>query len=117
MDHCTSFFFIYVTCPDQTVADVIARGAVEARLAACANLLPGMRSVYRWQGEVESADEVVLLLKTIESRLPELMAWVRVRHPYRTPCIVALPIVAGDADFLAWIAAETKPASGPGMAQ
>jgi periplasmic divalent cation tolerance protein len=94
---------IYVTCPDAACAERIARALVEDRLAACANLLPGMRSIFRWQGRVESADELVLLLKTADAQAAPAMAAVRRLHPYQVPCIVVLPIVAGDPDFLAWI--------------
>lgn len=103
---------VYVTCPDGNVADSIGRTAVDERLAACANLLTGMRSIYRWQGSIESADETVLILKTTRDRWTDLEARLRELHPYAVPCIVALPIIAGSAAFLAWLDAETRPSPG-----
>ena len=104
---------VYVTCPDAAVAESIGRTAVDERLAACANLLPGMRSIYRWQGRVESAEEIVLILKSTRDCWIALEGRVRALHPYTVPCIVALPITAGSAPFLAWIEAETGPALAP----
>lgn len=95
---------IYVTAPDQTVAEGIGRSLVEEGLAACANVLPGMRSVYRWQGAVESADEAVLLVKTTPAAVQRAMERIASLHPYQTPCAVALPISAGLPGYLAWLA-------------
>jgi periplasmic divalent cation tolerance protein len=100
---------VYVTCPDAAVAESIGRTAVDERLAACANLLPAMRSIYRWQGRIESSAETVLILKSTMACWTALEARVRALHPYSLPAIVALPIAAGSAPFLAWIAAETGP--------
>jgi periplasmic divalent cation tolerance protein len=104
----TDAIFVYVTAPDLDTADRIGTALVEERLAACANLLPGMRSIYRWQGAVERADETVLLLKTQRSRFDALESRVRALHPYDTPCIVALPIAQGSAPYLDWIESETS---------
>lgn len=98
-----AYRLLYVTCPDVVVAQRIADTVVEERLAACANLLPGMRSVYRWQGKVEHADEAVLILKTTARRTAALIRRVKTLHPYEVPCIVALPISGGYAPFLAWV--------------
>lgn len=100
--------FVYVCCKDSAQAESIATAAVEARLAACANIIPGMRSIYRWEGKIESAQEVVLLLKTQAAHFDVCAALVRRLHSYEVPCIVAMPIVKGTADYLAWIAAETN---------
>lgn len=101
--------FVYVTAPSETVADGIAEALVGERLAACANILPGMRSVYRWKGEIARDREVVLIAKTRAERLPAITRRIKELHPYEVPCIVALPLLhgAGNPDFLAWIAAET----------
>ncbi len=101
--------FIYVTCADSAEAERIGRELVDARLAACANILPGMRSIYRWQGRVETAQETVLVLKSRQELFEQLAARVRASHSYTTPCIVALPIIAGDPTYLAWIMENTQP--------
>ena len=97
------------TFPDLDVAERIGTAIVEEGLAACANLLPGVRSIYRWKGAVERADEIVLLLKTTPSRFDALEARVRELHPHETPCVVALPINRGSAPYLDWIVDETSP--------
>ncbi len=100
---------VYVTAPTLDEAESLARLAVEGRLAACANILPGMRSLYWWQGKLESADETVLLLKTTAELAPALIRALTVAHSYDCPCVVALPIATGNPDFLLWIEAETGP--------
>ena len=99
---------VYVTVADRRAALALGRACVEARLAACANVTDGMRSVYRWQGKIEEADEAVLILKTRRGRLEALCAAILARHDYDCPCVVALPIIGGNPDFLAWILAETE---------
>ena len=104
-----STMLVYVTAPSPEEAERLARLAVEARLAACANILPGMRSLYWWQGRLEQADEVVLILKTTEALVPALTEALTRAHSYDCPCVVALPIAQGNPDFLRWIADETAP--------
>jgi len=99
--------FVYATAGDRTEALAIGRAVVEARLAACANVIDGMRSVYWWQGKVEEANEAVLILKTTADRLPALIARVKALHSYDCPCIEALPVAEGFAPFLDWVAQET----------
>lgn len=101
--------FVYVTAPDKAAACDIGRALVEARLAACANVLDGMTSVYRWQGRVQEDSEAVLIAKTREELVPALTAKVRALHSYECPCIVALPVVGGSQAFIDWIEAETAP--------
>jgi periplasmic divalent cation tolerance protein len=103
----SSACILYVTCPDRDGALGLGRRLVEERLAACANVLPGMRSVYRWQGRIEEADEAVLICKTRNSLAAAATRRIRSLHPYDEPCIVVLPITGGSASYLAWIAAET----------
>lgn len=98
---------VYVTTPDRDVARTIATKLVEEGLAACANILPGMESVYRWQGKVERAAETVLILKCRSAGFDALSARVRALHPYEVPCIIALPIAAGLPDYLAWLVNES----------
>jgi periplasmic divalent cation tolerance protein len=100
---------VYVTAPSLAEAESLARLAVTRRLAACANILPGMRSLYWWQGTLEQADEVVLLLKTTAALAGELTQALAQAHSYDCPCVVVLPILGGHPAFLGWIADETGP--------
>lgn len=97
------------TCPDTQTASAIARALVEERLAACVSHLPGLASTYRWQGAVESASEVLLLIKTTADRVEALSARLRELHPYELPELVAVEVRAGLPDYLAWVAAQTSP--------
>ena len=99
----------FCACPDAGLAAGIARALVGERLAACANLLPGMRSVYRWRGEVEDAEEVLLLIKTTRDQLGAVEALLREVHPYDTFELIAHEVVGGSADYLAWVAANVGP--------
>ena len=101
--------FIYVTASDSEEARRIGRALVEARLAACANVIDRVTSVYWWQGEVQEGDEAVLIAKTREDLVDDLTAKVKKLHSYECPCVVALPVTGGNAEFLDWIAAETGP--------
>ncbi|MCE1183102.1 MAG: divalent-cation tolerance protein CutA [Rhodocyclales bacterium] len=98
---------ILTNCPDEESANVIALAVVEAQLAACVNILPRVQSVYRWQGAVESASEIPLLIKSTAKNYPALEAAIRARHPYDIPEIIALPIRQGLPAYLNWVAAET----------
>jgi periplasmic divalent cation tolerance protein len=98
----------YCTCPDAASADALAAALVEERLAACVNRLPGLRSVYRWQGAVEQADEVLLLIKTTHDRLPALTARLRALHPYELPELVAVETAGGLPEYLDWVVAQTR---------
>jgi periplasmic divalent cation tolerance protein len=99
--------FIYATAADEAEALEIGRAVVAERLAACANVLPGMRSVYWWQGKMEEAQEAVLILKTIAARVPALIARIKELHSYECPCIEAIDVAGGNAEFLAWVERET----------
>jgi len=99
--------FVYITAASHTEALAIGRTLVAERLAACANVLPGVRSVYRWQGKVEEGDEAVLVAKTRAGLSGRLVDRVKSLHSYTCPAIVTLPILEGNPDYLAWIAAET----------
>lgn len=98
---------IYVTCASIEEAREIAGAAVRERLAACANVIPGMRSIYWWDGAVQDDAEVVLILKTGANRVAALTERVRALHSYTVPCVVELPIARGNPDFIDWIAGET----------
>lgn len=101
--------FAYVTCPSLAEAERIGLMLVEERLAACVNLLPSMRSIYRWQGAVETADEVVLIAKTLRARAPALTRRVQALHSYSCPCVVLVPVAGGAAAYLRWLAEGSTP--------
>ncbi len=107
----TDTIVIYVVCADAVEAQRIGQAVVTARLAACANILPGMASIYHWQGKIEQAQETVLLLKTRTDLFDVSADKVRAMHSYTTPCIIALPVMAGTPDYLAWLTAETTASS------
>lgn len=94
---------VVCTCGDESEAQRIARDLVESRLAACVNILPSVQSIYRWQGRVEAAQEVLLFIKTSAGRFPELQQRIIHLHSYETPEIIALPVSAGLDKYLAWI--------------
>jgi periplasmic divalent cation tolerance protein len=100
---------VLTNCPDADVADRLARTLVEQKLAACVNRLPAVNSVYRWQGSVERAVEVPLLIKSTRERLPEIQEAIRALHPYEVPEILAIPVVAGLPAYLRWVVDETQP--------
>ena len=94
---------VLTTCPDEAVAERLARQLVEAGLAACVSRMPGLRSTYRWQGRVEDEPEVLLLIKTVATRFQELEMRLKSLHPYEVPEIIAVPIVRGSSDYLSWL--------------
>jgi periplasmic divalent cation tolerance protein len=88
----------------------LARLLVERQLAACAQILPPMVSIYRWQGKVEQAEERLLLIKTTRAVYPQLETAIKEAHPYQTPEILVLSIETGSSEYLAWLAESTHPA-------
>lgn len=100
---------VLTNLPDAASARAIADHVVSARLAACVNILAPCRSVYRWQGKIEDAEEVPLLIKTTAERYAAIEAAIKAHHPYELPEIVAVPMVSGLPAYLAWVAAETVP--------
>jgi periplasmic divalent cation tolerance protein len=98
---------VYATASDADEAERIGRAVVTERLAACANVIPEMRSVYWWEGRVQDASEAVLILKTTGERLSALIERLKALHSYDCPCIEAWPVADGNPDFLAWVARET----------
>jgi periplasmic divalent cation tolerance protein len=99
----TDVLVVLVTAPSPEVAASLARALVEARLAACGNVLPGVRSIYRWEGKVCDEPETLLVLKTTRGRLEALRDEVLRRHPYQVPEVVALPVEGGSEGYLAWV--------------
>ena len=108
MEPASKFVAILVTVPDLKTARVIAKAALQARLIACANLLPKIESHYRWRGKIESGAEVLLVLKTQKSRLPALEKLIVARHPYDTPEFLVLPLLAGNQRYLGWLHLNTR---------
>jgi len=106
MKTATQFSLVLVTAPDMKTARALAQAALQARLIACANLLPRIESHYWWQGKVESSAEVLMVLKTPRSKLKALEKLVVARHPYDTPEFLALPLSAGSRKYLDWLAAS-----------
>lgn len=104
--------FVYITVASEDEASRLARTLVEERLVACANLGGGMRSIYRWQGRIEEAEEIIVIAKTREDLLDSVTERVRALHAYECPCVVGLPVVGGNPDYLAWLASETQGSSG-----
>jgi periplasmic divalent cation tolerance protein len=103
----TEHILVMTNVSDLAAARHLARELVSRRLAACVNCLSAVQSVYWWQGEIEEAAEVSLLIKTTSSRYPELAAAIRQLHAYQLPEIIAIPIVAGLPQYLDWITQET----------
>ena len=102
---------VITNLPDRASAEMLARALVERRAAACVNILAPCRSVYRWKGTVETADEIPVLAKTARDRYELLERVVRELHPYELPEIIAVPVDGGLPAYLEWVAAETRPAT------
>jgi periplasmic divalent cation tolerance protein len=100
---------VLTNCPDDASAERIARTLVENRCAACVNRLAPIASTYRWEGEIEDAEEIPLLIKCTRERYPAVEQTIRELHPYTVPEIVALPVVAGFGPYLRWVDDETQP--------
>ncbi len=98
---------ILMTAPDPEVALDLGRRLVEERLAACANVVPGLTSVFRWEGEVQEEAEALLILKTTEAEAKALVARAVDIHPYDVPEVIVLPVVDGHGPYLEWVDAET----------
>lgn len=98
---------VITNCPDEETANAIALAVVEEKLAACVNILPRVQSIYRWQGVVESAAEIPLLIKATTRNYPALEARIKALHPYDVPEIIAVPVARGLPAYLNWVAAET----------
>jgi periplasmic divalent cation tolerance protein len=104
----TDFQIILCTCADRDQAEKIARQLIERQLAACVNILPGVHSIYRWQGNVESAEEVLLLIKTRAALSPEVQSTIATLHSYEIPEFLLLPISGGSEPYLAWLSANLR---------
>ena len=100
---------VYMTAGSKDEALTIGKALVAKKLAACVNVIDQMNSIFEWEGEVQHDTEVVLIAKTAESRVPELIETVKAEHSYDCPCIVCLPVSNGNPDFLEWIGQSVKP--------
>lgn len=99
---------LYVPMPNLADAQALAERIVAARLVACVNILPSMVSVYHWQGDINTAQEAVMIAKTTPARAPEAVDFIRAHHPYDCPAILNIPVTAAPDAFLAWIRAEVS---------
>lgn len=99
------------TCADRAEAERIAKALVEERLAACVNIVPGLQSVYRWQGNIEVSEEILLLIKTTAERASALRDRLLALHSYDTPEVLILPIRGGSDAYLRWVQEEVPPAT------
>src|ERR1700691_1176133 len=104
MKSATTFAVVLVTTPDLKTARALAKIVLQAKLIACANLVPKIESHYWWQGKIESGAEVLLILKTTKSKLAALEKLILARHPYDTPEFLVLPLSAGNKKYLDWLA-------------
>ena len=102
--------FVYTTYPSAVEAEKAGRAQIERALAACVNILPGMISLYRWEGAVERGEEAVMIIKTRASLAEAVCAAVKEMHPFATPAILVIPLESVDAAYLAWMMAETAKA-------
>lgn len=100
---------LLVTAPDADAGADLARRLVDSRLAACVNVVPGVRSIYRWEGEIREDSEAVLIIKTAASRCEELASRIQELHPYDLPEVLVFATAGGSAPYLAWVEAETRP--------
>jgi periplasmic divalent cation tolerance protein len=105
---------VFVTASSADEAETISRALVEEQLAACANVVPSVTSIFRWQGNIEKESELLIILKTRRRFLDELVTRVKDLHSYEVPEIIAIPIVGGSKDYLAWLKEETE---GPARAK
>ncbi len=99
---------VLVTTPNREVAERIARRLVEARLAACINIVDGIKSTYWWKGKIEEDNEVLMIIKTRLDLFNELVEEVKKNHVYEVPEVIALPIIIGYRDYIDWLEEETK---------
>ncbi len=105
----TSPILVMVTAPDKSAARLIARALIEKKIAACVNISPSWISIYRWEGKIQEDAEVLLLIKTTSELFEnQLVPCIQELHPYDVPEIIALPILAGEKNYLDWVIKETS---------
>lgn len=99
----SDYLVIFVTTPDVSAAEMIARSIVEEKFAACVNIVPGVKSFYQWEGKLEHAQEALLVIKTTKMLFPKIEQCVRAMHSYEVPEIIAVPVIRGSHPYLSWI--------------
>lgn len=104
----TGVVMIYATFPDEEAALQVGRDMVEKGLAACVNVLPAMTSVYLWKGETETAEEVIFIAKLAAEGADRAVSFILANHPYDTPAVLVLPVIAGSASYLDWVRSGTR---------
>lgn len=104
----TQTLLVFTNLPDEASAQLLAARLVDGRFAACVSILAPCRSIYRWQGALQSAQEIPLLIKSTQGRYAALEAAIRADHPYELPEIVAVSVAHGLPEYLEWVAAETR---------
>ncbi len=104
-----SVAFAYITCKDTEEAERIGAALVEERFAACVNILPGMQSMYWWDGAIQKESEVVMIAKTRMQIANQFIDRVKELHSYEVPCVILLPILKGTSEFIHWVEAEANP--------
>ena len=102
------FLLVLCTCPSHSAAVVIAPALLEERVAACVKHVPGIKSMYRWEGRVEQDEEVLLLIKTTRDMYPQVEATIAKLHPYELPEVIGVPLAAGSDAYLSWIKSSTE---------
>lgn len=106
MNKTTDVMVVFVTAPNQNVANRLAKGLVEEERAACVSIIPGIQSVYRWQGNIEDESEWLLMIKTTCQGVAHVKDWVEANHGYDVPECIALPVADGLPAYLAWVAQQ-----------
>ena len=102
----TEVTVVLCTCPDAATAQRLAEALVGQKLAACVNILPEIRSIYRWRGEIQQDAEVLLVVKTSRQGYPRIESWLLEHHPYDVPEVLALAVEAGSSDYMQWLLNE-----------
>lgn len=102
----TPYSVSFVTINDETKAVELATKIVESQLAACVNIIPKVRSIYQWKGKIEDDSELILMIKSRQSKLPQLTDFVKINHPYEVCEVISLPIQHGNQAYLDWIGAQ-----------
>lgn len=109
MTQTSDYCLVMSTCPDAATAEALAGLLLESGAAACVNIVPGLRSLYYWQGRLEASAETLLLIKTRNDAYPRVESLLRARHPYELPEVVRVPIESGSVPYLDWINSQVKP--------
>ncbi len=113
MTESSKFMVVLSTVPSPEVGKDIARDLVQRRLAACVNVIPGLVSIYEWEGSLEEDSEALLIIKTTGESVDSLTSVLMARHPYDVPEVIAIPISKGSSKYLDWVLSSTSPSPSP----